>query len=100
MKPNEIDKTSAIMRKGDSKLLIRNLRKMKEQEEQKQALDLSSVIQWVETKEELPKRHTKVLLYDVESENYALEFIHDFDLETERYTRNWTHWAEFKPPVV
>jgi len=33
------------MRKGDSKLLIRNLRKMKEQEEQqKQALDLSNVM--------------------------------------------------------
>ena len=32
------------MKKGDSKLLIRNLRKMKEQKEQAQALDLSIVM--------------------------------------------------------
>lgn len=31
------------MKTGDAKLLIRNLRKMKEQEKQKQALDLSNV---------------------------------------------------------
>jgi hypothetical protein len=32
------------MIKGNSKILIRNLRKMKEQEQQKQALDLSIVM--------------------------------------------------------
>ena len=43
-----MDKTSATMKKGNSKLLIRNLRKMKEQEQQKQALDLSNVVESAE----------------------------------------------------
>jgi len=55
------------MRKGDSKLLIRNLRKMKEQEEQKQALDLSNVMQWVATDKEMPPSGQCVLLYSVKS---------------------------------
>jgi hypothetical protein len=59
---------------------------------------IAVVINWVATAKELPKKHTKVLLYNEDNENYALEFIHEFDLTTDRYTRNWTHWAEFKPP--
>ena len=39
----DIDKTSATMKKRDSKLLIRNLRKMSEQKEQAQALSLQNV---------------------------------------------------------
>ena len=63
-------------------------------------LTIPDVIHWVATKDELPKVHTKVLLYNDDGKNYALEFIHEFDLTTDRYTRNWTHWAEFKPPDV
>ena len=55
------------MKKGDSKLLIRNLRKMKEQEQQKQALDLSNVMQWVATDKEMPPSGQCVLLYSAKS---------------------------------
>lgn len=37
-------KTSTTMKNGDVKMLIRNLRKMKEQETEKQALDLANVV--------------------------------------------------------
>jgi hypothetical protein len=38
-----VAKTSADMKKGSYRMLIRNLRKMKEQEQQNEALDLDSV---------------------------------------------------------
>lgn len=72
----------------------------KDNEDKFNNVALGDVIQWVATKDELPKVHTKVLLYSEDSKGYALEFIHEFDLTTDRYTRNWTHWAEFKPPCV
>jgi len=59
----DIDKTSATMRKGNSKLLIRNLRKMSEQKEQAQALDLSNVMQWVAIEDKLPPIEVDVLVW-------------------------------------
>ena len=61
---------------------------------------IPNVINWVATKDELPPLHKYVLLYKVDNDEHKVEFIHEFDLTTERYTRNWTHWALIKPPCL
>ena len=68
--------------------------------ETKNTLILDIVINWVAVEKYLPPKHTYVLLWNKDNDNKGLEFIHEFDLRTERYTRNWTHWAEFKPPCL
>ena len=35
-----------------------------------------------------------------DNDEHKVEFIHEFDLTTDRYTRNWTHWTEVKPPCL
>lgn len=55
---------------------------------------------WVSIKDKLPTEHNVVILYDIESENYGCEFVHKYDLTTNRYTRNWTHWKPFKSPCL
>ena len=58
----------------------------------------SNKMEWVATKEELPPLHKRVLLYNIKNDNHQTEFIHEFDLTTERYVKNWTHWAIVNPP--
>tara|TARA_R110000772_G_scaffold17946_3_gene50144 strand:+ start:225701 stop:226012 length:312 start_codon:yes stop_codon:yes gene_type:complete len=53
---------------------------------------------WIEIKDKLPPKEIRVLLYNEESDNYGLEFVHEYDLTTNRFPRNWTHWMEFIPP--
>ena len=106
MNKESIERAAVLLKKGLSldeyveltRLLIQQRNEYHETKVKN--LGLFDVIHWVATKDELPKVHTKVLLYNDNGKNYALEFIHEFDLTTDRYTRNWTHWAEFKPPCV
>lgn len=59
---------------------------------------INGVIHWVAVKEQLPPINKKVWLYNTENDNYEAEFVNKLDLTTKRYERNWTHWAEVKPP--
>jgi hypothetical protein len=74
-------------------------RKLAEYKNIKQLL-ISGVINWVSTKDELPPLHKYVLLYKIDNDEHRVEFIHEFDLTTNRYTQNWTHWAIIKPPCL
>jgi len=53
---------------------------------------------WTDINNEMPPKHKDVWLYNVYNDNYGAEFVHEFDLTTDRYKRNWTHWAEVKSP--
>lgn len=61
---------------------------------------LPDVINWVAIIDQMPPKHKYVLLA-TKTGDIKHEFVHEFDLTTERYTRNYTHWAhEPKPPCL
>lgn len=92
----DIDKTSATMKNGNSKLLIRNLRKMKEQETEKQALDLSNVSDWVAVDDALPNHGEEVLTVTEDNWYRITQF---GSIGKGKFPSQVTHWMRLpKPP--
>lgn len=84
------------MKNGNSKLLIRNLRKMKEQETEKQALDLSNVSDWVAVDDALPNHGEEVLTVTEDNWYRITQF---GSIGKGKFPSQVTHWMRLpKPP--
>ena len=53
---------------------------------------MSKEINWVEIRKELPPKHKRVLLANRDGAMHV-EFIQEWDLASDKFTRNYTHWA-------
>jgi len=98
---NDLDKTCATMKNGSYRMLIINLREMEEKKQQKPALDLSNVTQWVAVSNQLPNFDETVLVYCSIYGRFLATYEHIGDFEGEKYG----NWRDFKgnlgilPPV-
>ena len=53
------------------------------------------ILNWVPISEQLPPKHKYILLKveGTDNMNWSCTFVHEYDLTTQKFPRNYTHWA-------